>query len=208
MTAALPDHFAVLGEPRRPWGEAEALKEKFLRRTGEVHPDRVHESAPEERRRAGELSAAVNAAYNLLREPKERLRHLIELETGARPAEVQTVPPGLTETAFAIGRLCRTADGLAQENERATSPLVQVGVFQRAQPVLEELTTLRAGLVVRRAELLAEIQALDAAWDAAPTVGDPSPPRPWERLAEIERLLGYFQRWLRQLDDRVVRLSF
>ena len=38
----MTDHFATLGEPRRPWLDAEALKEKFHRLSGTVHPDRVH----------------------------------------------------------------------------------------------------------------------------------------------------------------------
>jgi TPR repeat protein len=34
--------FALLSEPRRPWLDAEPLKQRFLARSNEVHPDRVH----------------------------------------------------------------------------------------------------------------------------------------------------------------------
>jgi hypothetical protein len=37
----MQDAFALLNEPRRPWLEAEALKQKFLALSSAVHPDRV-----------------------------------------------------------------------------------------------------------------------------------------------------------------------
>src|SRR2546422_2781959 len=49
------------------------------------HPDRVHNATDDQKRAAQERYTELNAAYNCLREPVERLRHLIELELGARP---------------------------------------------------------------------------------------------------------------------------
>ena len=76
------DCFALLGEPRRPWLDAEALKAKFLTRSAEVHPDRVHQSSEADKLAANQRYTELNAAYNCLREPRHRIRHLLELELG------------------------------------------------------------------------------------------------------------------------------
>ena len=200
----MTDHFALLQEARRPWVDPEELKQKFLTLSSTVHPDRVHQAPVAERQAADRRYAELNAAYNFLREPKDCLRHLLELEIGARAAEVQSVPTGLTDTAFAIGQLCRTADALVRDHERATSPLLQVSLFERAQAEIERLTAARDGIRERRRGLLAELQALTSAWEMPETAAN----RPWVRLEEIQRLLGYFDRWLQQLDERIFRLSF
>ena len=36
----MTDAFALLNQPRRPWVEVEALKETFLTRSTETHPDK------------------------------------------------------------------------------------------------------------------------------------------------------------------------
>src|SRR5438128_12515999 len=87
------DYFALFNEPRRPWLDGELLKAKFLQLSAEVHPDRVHGASAADKQRAHERSAELNAAYNCLREPKSRLQHLLELETGARPKQEEKYPP-------------------------------------------------------------------------------------------------------------------
>ena len=46
----------------------------------------------------------------MLREPKDRLQHLLELESGAKPGNIQSTPPELTDLFFAVGQLCRDVD--------------------------------------------------------------------------------------------------
>src|ERR1700733_2036513 len=101
----MTDHFALFDEAPHPWIEPEALREKFLALSAQVHPDRLHQAPDAERRAAGARFAQLNAAYNCLRDPKERLRHLLELRLGARPADVQRIPPGLMDFFFDVGRL-------------------------------------------------------------------------------------------------------
>src|SRR5580698_7398988 len=106
----MTDYFALLDEARRPWIEPDPLKEKFLALAAQFHPDRFHESPEAERKAAGERYSALNAAYNCLREPRERLRHLLELELGAKPVDIQRVTAEITEAMFEIGRLCQEVD--------------------------------------------------------------------------------------------------
>jgi DnaJ-domain-containing protein 1 len=200
----MTDYFKLLEQPRRPWLDADALKQKFLALSAQAHPDRVHNAPEPERRAAGESYAELNAAYQCLREPKERLRHLLELESGARSADIQQVPPELTEPFFEIGRLCRETDALIAEKARTASPVLQARLFERGADCTDQLTAMQRKIGGRREELLAELKAMNAAWESPA----PGAPLALARLEEIRRRLGYFARWSEQIQERMVKLSF
>ena len=197
----MTDHFALLNEPRRPWLDAEALKAKFLTRSAEVHPDRVHQSSEADKLAANQRYTELNAAYNCLREPRHRIRHLLELELGAKPSDLTNVPDDLMEVFFSVGKSFREVDALLAEKARATSPLLQVQIFERGQDWVEKLGALREKISVRRELLVGELQAVDAGWEAAVL-------KPTDALLRIWRLLSFYDRWLTQIQERVVQLSF
>src|SRR3954454_3419867 len=116
------DNFALLNEPRRPWVDSDALKTKFLALSSEVHPDRVHNAADAERQTANQRYLELNTAYNCLREPKERLQHLLELELGAKPKDIRRIPAGTMDEFFEVGQLCRQVDAFLTEKSKVTSP--------------------------------------------------------------------------------------
>lgn len=198
----MTDNFALLNEPRRPWIDVDRLKEKFLALSSRVHPDRVHQSSPEERKDAGERYAEFNAAYNCLREPKERLRHLLELEFGKKSGDIQSIPPGLVDSAFEIGGACKGADTFLAERAKATSPILKVQFFERGQEWTDKLNALQRKINEQREVLLDELKTMNPVWESE------APERPLKRLEEIYRLLGYFARWSEQLQERTVQLSF
>src|SRR5438067_139698 len=107
----MTDYFALLGQPRLPWLDGDSLKAKFLELSATVHPDRVHDGSEIEKQSSHQRSAELNAAYNCLREPKTRLQHLLELEAGAKPKQVEQISPGTMELFMKIGQLCREVDG-------------------------------------------------------------------------------------------------
>ncbi len=195
------DNFALLNAPRLPWLNADLLKQSFFTRSAEIHPDRIHPASSAEQLSATARSAELNAAYHCLREPRERLRHLLELELGAKPSDLTQVPEDLMALFFSIGKEFRAVDALLVEKNRATSPLLQVQLFERGQQAVEKLGDLRQTVVVPRDALLAELELMNAAWKAAET-------RPLERLQEIWRLLSFYDRWLAQIQERMVKLSF
>lgn len=204
----MTDYFELLHESRRPWLDEENLKLKFLELSGEAHPDRVHGAAAAERLQAGERFAELNAAYNCLREPKRRLAHLFELETGAKAKEIEQPPPGAMEMLMEIGQLCRGADAFLAENARVTSPLLKVAMFERAQEWTEKLAALQRRLNTRREQLDAELKEMNAAWENAPATGlARAEALPLKRLEGIAREFGYLWRWSGQIQERVVQLS-
>ena len=197
----MTDHFVLLDEPRRPWLDAYALKTKFHSLSAAVHPDRVHQSSESDKLAANQRYTELNAAYNCLREPRSRIRHLLELELGAKPSDLTNVPDDLMELFFNVGKIFREVDVLLGEKVRATSPLLQVQLFERSQDQVDQLGTLRAKISVRRDVLLDELQALDRTWAAVT-------PKPTDALLKIWRLLSFYDRWLGQIQERVVQLSF
>src|SRR5262249_28202839 len=127
------DWFALLNEPRRPWLDDELLKKKFLDLSAQFHPDRVHNNPEAERVAAHQCYTELNAAYSILREPKTRLRHLLELELGEKPKEVHGISSDLMEMFQEISRLSREADAFLAEKAKTTSALLQVQLFERSQ---------------------------------------------------------------------------
>jgi DnaJ-domain-containing protein 1 len=198
----MTDCFALFEEPRRPWIDPERLKQKFLAWSAELHPDRSHNATAAERQAAAERYAELNTAYNRIREPKDRLRHLLELETGTKPDDVQNVPAQLVEDAFEVARACREADAFLARKAAVASPLLQVQFFEPAQDWIARLNALQQQISLRQEDLVNELRGLNSAWDA----GAPSN-LPLGRLEEIRRQLGYFARWMEQLRERVVELS-
>ena len=203
----MTDYFALLNEPRRPWIEPDALKQIFFSLSAEVHPDRVHNAPETERLAAQQRYTDLNAAYNCLRDPRERLRHLLELELGAKPEQVQAFPADLMDLSMGVGRLCREADAFLAEKVRTTSPLLQVQMFERGQECVERLTELQKIINARQGEVTNDVKGLDKNWGTKDGLAEPERGVGLKRLEELYRRLSYLTRWSGQIQERIVQLS-
>lgn len=205
----MTDAFALLAEPRRPWLDADALRARFLPLATAVHPDRVHSASETEKLAANGRYAELNAAYNTLRETRDRLLHLFELEAGAKPGDIQRIPSGTMDLFVEIGQACREADGFLTKKANATSPMLKLRIMQEGLDWADQLQSLQARVNTRRDELTAELRTLNPLWEAAPPVGSPErrPALPLERLEQVYRALSYVARWTEQLSQRVVQLA-
>ena len=200
----MTDNFALLNEPRRPWLDADLLKQKFLALASDAHPDRVHNANESEKVEVTKRYAQLNAAYNCLAEPKLRLLHLLELELGAKPKDIQQIPAALADLFAEVANSCRNADVFLVEKNKATSPLLQVQLFERGQDWVEKLNGLQRKLNELREKLNDELKSLDAQWISA----DAAARREMlPKLEELYRLFGYFNRWNYQIQERAVQLS-
>lgn len=205
----MTDHFQLLDEPRRPFLDTEALRQRFLKLSSEFHPDRFHNAPETERQQASERYTNLNSAYQNLSEPKERLLHLLELELGARPKDVQRIPPGTMDLFMEVGQLCRDTDAFLAERAKATSPMLKVRLFEQGMDWTDKLNGLQQKVNAKRDELTQELQALNAAWESAPPAGssDRVGKLPLERLEQIYRIFSYVARWTEQLQERAVQLA-
>ena len=188
--------------------DPQALKLKFLALSAEVHPDRVHQGTEPERQAAQRRYLQLNEAYQCLRQEKTRLAHLLELELGAKPSELQRIPPALMERSLEISRLCREADVLLGQKAGVTSPLLKVQFFERSQLETEKLLGLQRQLNRWDADLLNELKQIDTTWAATSQSGSPERAATLERLERLYRLFGYSTRWSAQVQERIVQLSF
>jgi hypothetical protein len=204
----MTDPFKLLNEPRRPWIDVEVLKQKFLALSNDAHPDRIHSASEADKANATARYSELNAAYNALREPKERLLHLLELES-VRPSDIQRIPPGTMDLFVEVGQLCRDVDAFLAGRANVTSPLLKVKTFQEGMEWTDKLQALQQRVNVRRDELAAELERMNAAWESAPAIGsaERAAVLPLERLEQIYRVLSYIARWSEQIQERTVQLA-
>ena len=89
----MDDHFHRLGLPRRFVLDAGELERAYLAHSRAVHPDFHLAGSSADLDASLELSAAVNEAYNTLRDPFARAEHLLALVGGPTAGEHKQVPP-------------------------------------------------------------------------------------------------------------------
>ena len=193
----MTDLFALLGEPRRPALDPERIKETFHRLSRTEHPDQ-HASPSDT---TGADFAQLNLAQATLRDPKTRLRHLLELEfPTVRLAGPSTVPPTLADLFAPTHTLLREIDALLAKKSAAPSALARAllareewTLRERAEATLAEVETLHASTLV-------DLQTVDTAWDGRPPDAD-------VRLHDLYQRFSYLSRWAEQLRERLFVLG-
>ena len=157
------DHFERLGLPRRFSVDADELERAYLARSRVVHPDYHLAGSGADLGASLELSAAINEAYNTLRDPFTRAEYLLKLEGGPSASEQKQMPPAfLAEMLEARERIEESRAGCpddasvlaAEFDKRYDGILAQVaGLFDRL-PELPPGDAARAALLTRiRGEL-------------------------------------------------------
>ncbi len=114
----MTDHFERLGLPRRFVVDAGGLERAYLDRSRELHPDR-HGTAADQTA-VLTAAAAVNDAYNTLRDPLRRGEHLLALLGGPPAGSTPADPAFLMDMMDARDRL-EAGDAAAVDNELARS---------------------------------------------------------------------------------------
>jgi len=202
----MTDHFAALAQPRRPWLDPDTLKEKFHELSAAVHPDRLHNEEASVRQQASERYAGLNVAYQCLRNPKTRLEHLCQLESGAKPGDLRTIPDDVVQFFGEVGALLRETNGLVAEKASVTSAILKVGLLEKAMPYLERIAKLQAAIQARLQGVMEELRMLDQHWEECRQ----DPARRAAALGSAVRLyhlFGFFERWAGQLQERNFQLT-
>lgn len=205
----MTDYFLLLVQPRHPWLDLDALKTQYLALSAAAHPDHCAEGLPEAKAAANRSLSELNSAHSCLRDLKPRLLHLIQLESGSPPKDIQRIPPGTMDLFMEVGQTCRDAGAFAAQLEAAaSSPMLKVRLLHRTLEWTDRLNALREKVAAAGHSYDAELQALNLVWDAAPPPGSPERPGrlPLERLELIYRALSYSARWTAQIQERAGQL--
>ena len=153
----MQDHFHRLGLARRFAVDAAELERVYLARSRAVHPDYHLAGSSADLNASLELSAALNEAYNTLRDPFLRAEHLLALEGGPSAAEHKQVPPAFLAEMLEAREELEAAKGVPADTERLERAFTDRldGVLGEAAAQLDRLpahatdSPERANLLVR-----------------------------------------------------------
>jgi DnaJ-domain-containing protein 1 len=189
----MTDFFALLEQPRQPWLDPAALKQKYHQLTRAAHPDVPScESSTE--------FASINEAYRTLLDPKLRIHHLLALEA-AKPSERNcVVPEELQELFLKIGSLTQNSQRLLEQFGNTKSELSRsllkadlLDLQRQAQECLEQSRASHENCV-------AELHQLNTLWNTneqQAIIG----------LNVLHDRIAYLSRWIAQLEEMQFQLS-
>ena len=205
----MEDHFARFTIPRRPWLDVEKLKQRFHELSTEVHPDQSKNDIVKSKAALEQEFAEVNAAYQSLSNTKTRVRHLIELELGQAPENVQSIPAEMTDWFMEIGSICRKVDAFLTKKEQQDSPMLQAALMGDGIALNDEVAEMHQKLQTELAKIDDSLKALNSDWERLDGVIDGRAPMlPLAKLDALGQRLSFWVKWSAQLGERSSRLMF
>ena len=189
-----PDFFALLGEPRRPWLDPEAVKEAFHRLSRTAHPDQQGTESAD--------FARLNQAQRTLRDPKLRLRHLLETEyPEVKLTGPSSVPTGLADLFVSVHGLLAGTDAVLTKKAAASSALAKALLAREELAARGEVERVLDQLDALQTNAVEVLQAFDSLWIAA------RPPDAAATLLGLYQRFAYLSRWTEQLRERLFQLG-
>jgi curved DNA-binding protein CbpA len=187
------DYFSLLQQPRRPWLNAEQLKDKYIQITISMHPDRQTQP-PVERTSAPDF-AYINEAFRVLVDPKARLQHLLKLE--GIDASADSIPETLADVFLETGTLIQEIDLLiSRTTANALSNALRQPEILEAKKLVADLLDKLQGIYQGALE---ELRKFDQLWTSTHQIAP--------ELSALSAKLAYLTRWIAQLEERQFQLS-
>jgi molecular chaperone HscB len=176
---AQPDHFAVLGVPRRYDLDAGTLEARYKDLSRQLHPDRFAKADPRARRASLQRTVQLNEAWRALKEPEKRAEYLLALG----------------------GVKIATDDGGARSGGVAAAPALLMEILELREELGEARLAHDDAKVARMGEAMRARAAEAAARVAAGLAGVDAASAPRERLEEVARELVALRYYRRFLDE-------
>ena len=190
------DYFALLAQPRRPWLDADQLKQAFHREALLSHPDaQIDQSGGG----SDQSFVQLNEAYQVLQDPKRRLHHLLSLTGDAPTKTPANTPEDIAELFPAVAAVTQRVAAVVQRSGATTNALSRSLLQPELLQAGDQLGGVLAQLSMLERNATDALEAADARWtDEAPDT------------AELHRLylrFSYLGRWRAELEARRTELA-
>lgn len=171
----MTDYFALLDQPQQAWLDPAQLQEVYYAKARAATPD-----------------AELNEAYQVLSDPKGRLRHLLTLR-GEIPARENASVPGEIEDLFSsVAGLTREADLFINKLSQATNALSRSLLKNELTAIETKITETLASVSELKNAALVRLQSVEE--------------NDSKQLHALYLQFSYLNRWIEQLEERQVQL--
>lgn len=189
------DYFALLEQPRRPWFDENALREKFHSLARAAHPDRQSSASPDSD------FASLSEAFRVLSDPKLRLQHLLKLEQNTAASDENVLPKALEDLFPSMTAIIRTADDLLKRTQATTNALSRSLFKSELLTIQNRIAQSLAKLSELYEQSMSELRALDESWTTVPSPD-------FSQLRQLYLKISYLSRWITQLEEKKLQFSF
>ena len=193
----MTDYFALFGHPRSPWLDTEELKRAFHNKTLSEHPD-AQWRAPD-RSDAEASFSELNEAYQVLRDPARRLKHLLGLEKISLPRS-DAIPDEIEALFPAVATLMERADALARRAGAATTALNRSLVKRDSVTALHAIDGMLQQVRELHEDATRALAETKQRWATDPKAELPA-------LHRLYLKFSYLARWITELEEKRARLA-
>jgi len=189
----MTDYFALLDQPQQPWLDTEELRQVFHQKTLQAHPDAQTQPGK------NETFTQLNEAYQVLREPKRRLHHLLSLEGNPPATKNVSIPANIGRLFPAVGALMQELDGVIRKVANPSNALSRSLVRPELLKAAEHTRQILETLAQLHEEAVTDLRELNKSW------------RPGEtdqtELHALYLQFSYITRWIGQLEEKQMQLT-
>jgi curved DNA-binding protein CbpA len=186
------DAFATFSIPKSVAVDPAMLQSAYAALSREAHPD--HGGTEEK-------AAEINAAYETLRMPERRLKHLIEIAAPAEARAWRTVPldDSMMSVFMELGSTLEASAKLLEKKSKAASVLGRALLANEEMVLRDRLETIGFGIEERKVAMESAFPELDARLVS----GDETV---WKDIAATQARLAYLAKWQAQIRERLLAL--
>jgi curved DNA-binding protein CbpA len=188
----LDDYFATLGLPRAAAIDEQVLHRAYTEHSRHAHPDHGGSEA---------AAALVNAAYESLRQPEKRLKHLLELAGPSEAVAWRTVPldEDMMQLFSALSAAMDASAKFLDRKTKAASALARALLANEEMQHRDVLEQIGFKIEARKDGMEALLPSLDTA------IKDQQPDG-WKQLAATQARFAYLAKWQSQVRERLLAL--
>lgn len=186
------DCFAILDLPRLATLDEEILLHAYAEKCRAAHPD--HGGSEVE-------AAKVNAAYETLRAPEKRLKHLLELAGPDDAKAWRTVPldDAMMNLFSELGKALEDSAKFLERKAGAQSAIAKALLANEEMQHRESLEQIGFDIERCRSEMELQLPAMD---DAIENTDESV----WPKFAAVQAKFAYLSKWQSQVRERLLAL--